>query len=136
MRPPTRRRSWPVRRRPTRRRPAPTSSPSWRRSGARGSDPDLVMPLKTAPIGARARRFVLEMPVETPDGFGGVLRSFAPGPQLWGAIEMLSGGERHAAGRPEQAVTHRVRLRYRAGVTAAMRLTPGTPRLAIRAPPD
>ena len=94
------------------------------------------MPERTTPIGARARRFVLELPVESPDGFGGVLRSFAPGPQLWGAIEMLSGGERHAAGRPEQAVTHRVRLRYRAGVTAAMRLTAGTRRFAIRAAAD
>ncbi len=32
------------------------------------------------PLGARRRRFVLERPVEEPDGFGGVLRRFVPGP--------------------------------------------------------
>ncbi len=45
------------------------------------------VPMKTRslPIGARSRRFVLELPLERPDGFGGVIRSYAPGPQLWGA---------------------------------------------------
>lgn len=92
--------------------------------------------MKPPSIGARARRFVLETPVETPDGFGGVVRTFAPGPQLWGAIEMVSGAERVRAGRGEQAVTHRVTLRYRVGVTAAMRLTRGLRRFDIRAAID
>ena len=87
-------------------------------------------------IGARGRRFVLEMPHEVPDGFGGVLRSFTAGPQLWGALEMLSGGERARADRPEQAVTHRVTLRYRPGITGAMRLVCGLRRFAIRAAAD
>src|ERR687893_1618312 len=93
------------------------------------------MPQKTS-IGARGRRFVLEVPHEVPEGFGGVLRSFAPGPELWGAIEMISGAERLRADRPEQAVTHRITLRYRAGVTGAMRLVLGLRRFAIRAAAD
>ena len=87
-------------------------------------------------IGARSRRFVLELPLDRPDGFGGVIRSYAPGPQLWGAMEMLSGAERVRADRPEQSLTHRITLRYRDGVTGAMRLTSGLRRFAIRAASD
>ena len=94
------------------------------------------MPLRHTPIGARARRFTLEMPLESPDGFGGVLRSYAAGPQLWGAIEMVGGDTRRRADRPEQVATHRVRLRWRPGVTAAMRLVDGPRRFAIRAAGD
>ena len=97
---------------------------------------DIPMKTKSLSIGARARRFVLEMPLERPDGFGGVIRTYAPGPQLWGAIEMLSGTERVRADRPEQSLTHRITLRYREGVTGAMRLTSGLRRFAIRAASD
>ena len=94
------------------------------------------MTTKSIPIGARSRRFVLELPLERPDGFGGVICSFAPGPQVWGAIEMLSGHERVRADRPEQSLTHRITLRYRDGVTGAMRLAAGLRRFAIRAASD
>jgi len=97
---------------------------------------DIAMKTKPVPIGARARRFVLEMPLERPDGFGGVIRTYTSGPQLWGAIEMLSGAERVRADRPEQSLTHRITLRYREGVTGAMRLTSGLRRFAIRAASD
>ena len=73
------------------------------------------MKTRSISICARSRRFVLELPLERPDGFGGVIRSYAPGPQIWGAIEMLSGTERVRADRPEQSLT----LRYREGVTGA-----------------
>ena len=96
----------------------------------------IPMKPKSLPIGARARRFVLEIPLESPDGFGGVIRSYRPGPQLWGAMEMLSGSERVRADRPEQGLTHRITLRYRDGVTGAMRLTSGLRRFAIRAASD
>jgi SPP1 family predicted phage head-tail adaptor len=94
------------------------------------------MKSKQLPIRARARRFVLEFPLESPDGFGGVIRSYAPGPQVWGAMEMLSGTERIRADRPEQSLTHRITLRYRDGVTGAMRLTAGLRRFSIRTASD
>ncbi len=94
------------------------------------------MPPRSLSIGARARWFVLELPLERPDGFGGVIRSYAPGPQVWGAMEMLSGHERLRADRPEQALTHRITLRYREGVTGAMRIVCGLRRFAIRAASD
>jgi SPP1 family predicted phage head-tail adaptor len=87
-------------------------------------------------IGARARRFVLELPLERPDGFGGVIRSYAPGPELWGAMELVSAGERRRGERPESAATHRVTLRWREGVTAAMRLQAGPRRFSIRSAVD
>lgn len=90
----------------------------------------------STPVGARRRRFTLEVPRDQDDGFGGVIRSYAAGPQLWGSIEFVSGAERTRAGRPEQAATHRVRFRYRDGVTAAMRLAAGPRRFAIRAAAD
>ena len=92
--------------------------------------------MKHLPIGARARRFVLELPLETPDGFGGVIRTYAAGPQLWGALEMVHQAERERAGSREQAVTHRVRLRWRDGVTGAMRLSCGPRRFRIKAATD
>ena len=87
-------------------------------------------------IGARGRPFVLELPLETPDGFGGVIRSYQPGPQLWGSIEFLNGGERRRGERPEGVATHRVTLRWRDGVTPAMRLARGPRRFAIRSAQD
>jgi SPP1 family predicted phage head-tail adaptor len=97
---------------------------------------EFLMKTKSLPIGARSRRFVLEMPLESPDGFGGIIRSYRQGPQLWGAMEMLSGSERVRADRPEQSLTHRITLRYREGVSGAMRLTCGLRRFAIRAASD
>ena len=92
--------------------------------------------MKQPPIGARRRRFILELPLESPDGFGGVVRTYAAGPHFWGSLEMLVQGERFRGGRVEDLVTHRVRLRYRDGVTAAMRLTSGLRRFAIKSAVD
>ena len=91
---------------------------------------------KRTSIGARGRRFVLELPLESPEGFGGVIRSFAPGPQVFAAIEMLKGDERVRAGRAEQAVTHRITMRWPDGVTGAMLLSRGPRCFAIRTASD
>ena len=87
-------------------------------------------------VGERARRFTLEMPVETPDGFGGVIRTWQAGPQVWGAMQMLTASERIRAGRPEAVVTHRAVLPFREGVTDAVRLTLGLRRFRIAAAAD
>ena len=57
-------------------------------------------------------------------------------PQLWGAIEIVHQAERERAARTEEAVTHRVRLRWRDGVTGAMRLSCGPRRFRIKAATD
>lgn len=92
--------------------------------------------MKPVSIGARRRLFTLELPLESPDGFGGVVRTYAAGPNLWGAIEMVAGVDRTRAGRPEEAITHRVRLRWREGVDGTMRLSSGLRRFVIKSACD
>ncbi|MBX9934435.1 MAG: head-tail adaptor protein [Methylobacterium sp.] len=88
------------------------------------------------PIGARRRRFVLEHPLEEPDGFGGVLRRYVAGPLLWGAITAHGNSERLRGGRRDRRATYNVRFAYRDGVTPAMRLSAGPRRFAIRSASD
>lgn len=89
-----------------------------------------------ATVGGMGRRFTLEVPVETPDGFGGVVRSFQPGPRLWGAMTLLSGGERVRAGRPETSVTHRITFRACAAIQDGMQLALGLRRFRIASAAD
>ena len=117
-------------------RPTPRSHPISRRSSRR--------------TGGRVYELAAQDPFDrrprAPFRFGGAAREpgrvrrrhpqYAAGPQIWGAIGMLKGDERVRAGRPEQAVTHRVTMRYRDGVTAAMRLARGLRKFAIRAASD
>ncbi|MGU3361111.1 phage head closure protein [Methylobacterium sp. M6A4_1b] len=96
----------------------------------------MLQPLTRAPIGARRRRFVLERPLETPDGFGGVVRRFEAGPLLWGAIEPLRPMDRVRFGQSETVPTHRVRFRFGPEITAGMRLASGPRRFAVRSAGD
>ncbi|GJE29503.1 head-tail adaptor protein [Methylobacterium organophilum] len=88
------------------------------------------------PIGARRRRFVLEQPVDTPDGFGGRIRRYEAGPVLWGAMQALGAETQIRGGRADRIGTHRIALRFRAGITPAMRLSAGPRRFAIRSAED
>jgi len=83
-------------------------------------------------LGARRRRFVLETPVEAPDGFGGVTRRYVAGPLLWGAMTPIGAPERVAGGRADPVPTHQVTLRKRPGLAPAMRLACGPRRFVIR----
>jgi SPP1 family predicted phage head-tail adaptor len=73
------------------------------------------------PIAALGRRLVLEQPVATPDGAGGMTITFEPLATVWAEVRWLSGDERFVAGRPEQASRHVITLRWRGDVTAGMR---------------
>lgn len=87
-------------------------------------------------VGALRRRLILEAPVATPDGLGGVTQSYATVTALWAQVEWMSGGERWRAGRPEQFATHRIIMRWRAGVDAGQRLRDGERIFEIRAVDD
>lgn len=89
-----------------------------------------------APIGARRRRFVLETPVDEPDGFGGAYRRYVAGPVVWGALAPVGVSERVRGGRADWAPTHRLSLRYRPGVAPPMRFAAGPRRFAIRSVGD
>ena len=77
------------------------------------------------PIGTMRTRLTLEAPVDTTDDTGGVARSYASLAVLWGAVLPASASDRFVAERMEQTITHSVRLRFQAGLTAAMRLRSG-----------
>jgi SPP1 family predicted phage head-tail adaptor len=91
---------------------------------------------KGGAVGALRRRLVLEAPVSTPDGLGGATQGFETVAALWGQVEWLAGGEHWRMGRPEQVATHRVTLRWRAGVDAGQRLRDGERIFDIRAVAD
>lgn len=73
-------------------------------------------------IGALRHRLMLENPIDADDGFGGFVRSFAPGPMLWAEIAPVRAADRFVAGRNEWTLTHRVTMRRRDDVTPGVRL--------------
>ena len=52
---------------------------------------------------------------------------------VWGRVEPLTGGERLRAMQIEDRVTHRITIRYRAGITPRMRVVFGARTFNIRA---
>ena len=68
------------------------------------------------------RRLVLEAPVETPDGAGGVTRAYTPVMTVWASIEPVSARNAVVADAPGATVTHRIVLRRRTAVSTRHRL--------------
>lgn len=89
-----------------------------------------------ARVGALRRRLLLEAAVTTPDGLGGTTQVYETVAAVWAKLEWIAGGERWRLGRPEQVATHRVTLRWRAGVDAGQRLRDGDRLFDIRAVAD
>ncbi len=75
--------------------------------------------------GQLRRRLVLEAPVETPDGAGGVTRSFAAVATLWAQVRPLSALAEIEAARLGARITHRIRIRYSPDITVRHRLRDG-----------
>jgi SPP1 family predicted phage head-tail adaptor len=63
------------------------------------------------------RRLALEAPVETPDGAGGVTRSYAAVATLWAQVEPVSARGAVEAQALGATVTHRIRVRCSADIT-------------------
>ncbi len=88
------------------------------------------------PVGGLRARLVLEGPVETPDTAGGVIRSWAVLSTLWGDVTTLNAQQRLEAEQIGQTVTHRVTLRFLAGLTTKQRLRRGAQIFLIRGVQD
>jgi head-tail adaptor len=84
----------------------------------------------------RHRRLVLEAAVDTPDDAGGFTRAHVAFGAVWASLVWLGGDERERADRPEQAGRWRLSFRWRAGVTAGMRLRDGQRLFEIMATGD
>ena len=72
------------------------------------------------------RRLVLEQPVESADGAGGVTRSYAAVTTLWAAVRPVSARGDVVAAATGATVTHRIVLRARADLTTHHRLRDGS----------
>jgi SPP1 family predicted phage head-tail adaptor len=76
--------------------------------------------------GSLNTRLVIEAPVETPDGAGGVARAYEDQATVWAAVVPLSAAPAIEAGRAEAAVTHRVVIRRGPELTTQHRLRANT----------
>jgi SPP1 family predicted phage head-tail adaptor len=75
--------------------------------------------------GALNRRLALEAPVETPDGAGGVVRSYQEVATLWASVEPVAARGEVVAIQSGQTITHRIVVRHRADITTRHRLRDG-----------
>jgi SPP1 family predicted phage head-tail adaptor len=71
------------------------------------------------------RRLVMEAPVETDDGAGGVTVTYQTVTTLWAKVTPVSARGEVVAGRAGAAVTHRITLRARGDVTTRHRFQDG-----------
>lgn len=72
--------------------------------------------------GKLRHRVTLQELVKTDDGYGGIAETWRDVATVWAAVEPLSGDERYAAQQVQSDLTHRVTIRYRAGVRPQMRV--------------
>ena len=72
-------------------------------------------------IGSLRHRVVIQQPVRSADGGGGASLVWSPVASVWAAVEPLSGQEKALYDGIEASLTHRVTLRYRAGLSPEMR---------------
>lgn len=84
-------------------------------------------------IGGLRRRVTLQTETHVSDEAGGYTVGWSDVATVWVEVTPLSGQERYAARRIQAQVTHRVRMRYREGVTASMRIVCGGRFFNIRA---
>lgn len=64
----------------------------------------------------------LQDEIKTPDGAGGFTRSWKTVADIWAEITPLSGRETFFASRLQSAVSHKIAIRYRKGISAGQRL--------------
>jgi SPP1 family predicted phage head-tail adaptor len=84
-------------------------------------------------IGNLRHRLTLEAPDESPDGAGGVVRSWSALGEVWASVEPIGANDAVVAGKRLGALTHRVTLRHRGDLTLNHRFRLGTRVFTIRA---
>ncbi len=83
--------------------------------------------------GRLSKRVVLEKPVDTPDGFGGFVRSWVSGAVFAADIVPLRAGEGEFGEGRAALVTHRIVIRGRTDIASGDRLRLGARLFAVRA---
>jgi SPP1 family predicted phage head-tail adaptor len=87
-------------------------------------------------IGALRHRVTIEEKAAAPDGGGGVSESWSALATVWAAIETLEGAEVLRAEQIVGEARFRLRIRYRADITPAMRVRLGARTLGIESVAD
>jgi len=90
----------------------------------------------SARIGRMRHRIRIEQPVSTPDGAGGSSVTWTEIATAWAALRPLSADEIVDGDGLAQRITHDVVLRFRPGVTAAMRFVSNGRVFALRSVMD
>ena len=73
-------------------------------------------------IGSLDKRIVLQSPVNTPDGMGGVTLTWVDEKKVWAAVWPVSAVEVIRAEAPTMTITHRIRIRYYSGLDPSWRI--------------
>ena len=84
--------------------------------------------------GKLRHRIVISQPAEVSDGAGGVTTTWSTLATVWGSVEPLRGREFLDAAGAQAEVSTRIKIRYRADVTAKMRVVWGTHTYEVIAP--
>lgn len=72
-------------------------------------------------IGRLNKRVTFQQPAAARDAYNQPSGAWTDVATCWASIEPLSAKESFLAGAAQSAVTHKITIRYRAGLTAAMR---------------
>lgn len=83
-------------------------------------------------LGPLRHRVTIQFEERQSDGAGGYLPMWRDLDTVWANVQPISGNEALVARQLQDTVTHKVTMRYRTSVTAAMRLKFGTRLFNIR----
>lgn len=81
------------------------------------------------------RRFTIQYQTKVADGYGSYTISYADHVTVWGKMTTHRSDEAVQAMKQTGRAVHNIRLRYRQGITAAMRIKYGQRYFAIIGPP-
>lgn len=90
------------------------------------------MNLASVQVGELKHRLTLQFEDPQPDGQGGYTPIWTDLGVVWASVQPISGQEALVARQLQDSITHKVRMRWRPNVKAAMRLKWGTRLFNIR----
>lgn len=73
-------------------------------------------------IGKLRHRVTLQELVKTDDGYGGIVETWQDVATVWAAIKPLRGNERYTAQQVQSELSHKITIRYQAGIKPQMKL--------------
>lgn len=71
-------------------------------------------------------RVIIQEPSRAGDGMGGKTVTWVEYTKAWISIKPVKAWEKYEAMKMEQPITHKIEMRYQAGITPAMRILYGT----------